>query len=252
MPVPSIITSAKAAAKAYRLRVSIESIVQGIEASRLGTGGVSGDLPSSEDSGIVQRIFRNESFVTDVDRRYDTASRYERIVLGDDRIALDEMRTHIRGKVVQQYGERSRAARRFKRTTDNQETFLVGNRYEETVHGPVTLTAEYSAEAIVGGAYINTITHAYLRIAGWIDCMAWGGWVEADAIRCGDRAADDPLLRRLCPRHARPADAGQPHGRRLREQVRDVRCPGRQRGQPDRAGRPGVGHRERGVKPAGG
>ena len=60
----------------------------------------------------------------------------------------------------------------------------MGNRYEETVHGRVTLTAKYSAEAIVGGAYINTITHAYLRIAGWIDCMAWGGWVEADAIRC--------------------------------------------------------------------
>ena len=184
MPVPSIITSAKAAAKAYRLRVSIESIVQGIEASRLRTGDVSHDLPSSEDSAIVDRIFRNESFVTDLDRRYDTASRYERIVLGDDRIALDEMRTHIRGKVVQQYGERSRAATRFKRTTDDQETFLVGNRYEETVHGPVTLTAKYSAEAIVGGTYINTITCAYLRIAGWIDCMAWGGWVEADAIRC--------------------------------------------------------------------
>ena len=35
MPVASIITSAKAAAKGYRLRVSIESIKQGIEASRL-------------------------------------------------------------------------------------------------------------------------------------------------------------------------------------------------------------------------
>ena len=184
MPIPSIVTSAKAAAKVYRLRVSIESIVQGIEASRLRPGDPPDGAPASEDSAVVERIFRNESFVTDLDRRYDTASRYERIVLGDDRIALDEMRTHIRGKVVQQYGERSRAARRFKRTTDNQETFLVGSRYEETAHGPVTLTAKYSAEAIVGGAYINTITHAYLRIAGWIDCMAWGGWVEADAIRC--------------------------------------------------------------------
>ena len=184
MPVPSIITSAKAAAKAYRLRVSIESIKRGIEASRRRPGDGSGDPAASEDSGIVERIFRNESFVTDLDRRYDTASRYERIVLGDDRMQLDELRTHIRGKITQQYGERSRSVRRFKRTTDNQETFLVGNRYEETAHGPVTLTAEYSAEAIVGGAYINTITHAYLRIAGWIDCMAWGGWVEADAIRC--------------------------------------------------------------------
>ena len=184
MPIPSIVTSAKAAAKAYRLRVSIESIVQGIEASRLRPGDTSIALEPIEESAVVKRIFRNESFVTDLDRRYDTASRYERIVLGDDRIALDEMRTHIRGKVVQQYGERSRSVRRFKRTTDNQETFLVGNRYEETAHGPVTLTAKYSAEAIVGGAYINTITHAYLRVAGWIDCMAWGGWVEADAIRC--------------------------------------------------------------------
>ena len=184
MPVPSIISSANAAAKAYRLRVSIESIVQGIEASRLRPEGESGDPGSSEDSGLVERVFRNESFVTELDRRYDTASRFERIVLGDDRIALDEMRTHIRGKFTQQYGERSRTVSRFKRTTDNDETFLVGSRYEETAHGRVTLTAKYSAEAIVGGAYINTITHAYLRIAGWIDCMAWGGWIEADAIRC--------------------------------------------------------------------
>ena len=184
MPIPSIITSSKAAAKAFRLRVSIESIIQGIEASRMRPGDASGDFASSEDSGIAERLFRNESFVTSLDRRYDTASSYERIVLGDDRITLDEMRTHIRGKVVQQVGERSRSARRFRRTTDNDETLLIGNRYEETAHGPVTLTARYSAEAIVGGAYINTISHAYLRIAGWIDCMAWGGWVEADAIRC--------------------------------------------------------------------
>ena len=158
--------------------------MQGIEASRLRPGDSSVDPASSEDSGIVERLFRNESFVTNLDRRYDTASRYERIVLGDDRIALDEMRTHIRGKVVQQYGERSRTATRFRRTTDNQETFLVGNRYEETAHGRVTLTARYSAEAIVGGVYINTITAAYMRIAAWIDCMAWGGWIEADFIRC--------------------------------------------------------------------
>ena len=184
MPVPTIITSTRAASKAFRLRVSIESIVQGIEASRLRPGDASRDIPPNQDSAVVERILRNESFVTDLDRRYDTASRYERIVLGDDRIALDEMRTHIRGKVTQQYGERTRAVRRFKRTTDNQETILVGNRYEETVHGRVTLTAKYSAEAIVGGTHVNTITHAYLRIAGWIDCMAWGGWVEADAMRC--------------------------------------------------------------------
>ena len=184
MPVPSIISAAKAAAKSYRLRVSIESIIQGIEASKLRPGAPPGDSESSEDSAIVERLFRNESFVSDLDRRYDTASHYERIVLGEDRIQLQELRTHIRGKFTQQYGERSRSVRRFKRTTDNQETFLVGNRYEETVHGPVTLTAKYSAEAIVGGAYVNTITHAYLRVAGWIDCMAWGGWVEADAVRC--------------------------------------------------------------------
>ena len=70
-------------------------------------------------------------------------------MLGDDRMQLDELRTHIRGKITQQFGERSRSVRRFKRTTDNQETFLVGNRYEETAHGRVTLTAKYSAEAIV-------------------------------------------------------------------------------------------------------
>ena len=184
MPFPSFVSSARAAAKAYRLRVSIESIVQGIEASRRRPGNLPGVPDSSEDSRIGERLIRKESIVTRLDRRYDTSSRYERIVLGDDRITLDEMRTHVRGKFTQQFGERSRTARRFERTTDNEETILVGSRFEETVHGPVTLTARYSAEAIVGGAYINTITHAYLRIAGWIDCMAWGGWIEADAIRC--------------------------------------------------------------------
>ena len=184
MAIPSIILSGKAAFKAFRLRVSIESIKQGIEASRLRPEDLSGGLPSGDDSDAAERLGRTESFVTDLDRRYDTASRYERVVLGDERITLDEMRTHIRGKVTQQFGERSRTARRFRRNTDNDETFLVGNRYEETAHGRVTLTARYSAEAIVGGAFINTITHGYLRIAGWIDFMAWGGWVEADAIRC--------------------------------------------------------------------
>lgn len=182
--VPSIIISAKAAAKAFRLRVSIESIKQGIEASRRRPGNLPGGPVPSDDSGLGDRPGRNESFVTDLDRRYDTASRYERTVLGDERITLDEMRTHIRGKVTQQFGERARTARRLRRSTDNEETYLVGSRYEETAHGRVTLTAKYSAEAIVGGAYINTITHAYLRVAGWIDFMAWGGWVEADAIRC--------------------------------------------------------------------
>ena len=75
MPVPSIVTSAKAAAKAYRLRVSIESITQGIEASRRRPGDGSGVALSSEDSAIVERIFRNESFVTDLDRRYGTCQR---------------------------------------------------------------------------------------------------------------------------------------------------------------------------------
>ena len=98
MPIRSIITSAKAAAKGYRFRVSIESIKQAIEASRLRPGDGSGDPASSEDSGIVERLIRNESFVTDTDWRYDTASRYERIVLGDDRMQLDELRTYIRGE----------------------------------------------------------------------------------------------------------------------------------------------------------
>ena len=56
MPVPSIVTSAKAAAKAYRLRVSIESITQGIEASRLRPGDGSGVALSSEDSAIVAGV----------------------------------------------------------------------------------------------------------------------------------------------------------------------------------------------------
>ena len=43
--------------------------------------------------------------------------------------------------------------------------------------------AVFAAEAIVGGAYTNTIAGPYLRLAGWVDFLAWGGWAEVDTIR---------------------------------------------------------------------
>ena len=183
LSAPSVLQNAFAAVRVLRLRVSIESIVRAMKAMRLISAEDSKDSVEADDPAIGARLLRNESFVTDLDQRYDTASSYERVVLGEDRMELGELKTRIRGKVTQQYGERCRTVRRFNRVTDNQETVLVGNSLTETVHGQAKVTVEYSAESIVGGAYVNTISPAYLRIAGWIDCMAWGGWIEADATR---------------------------------------------------------------------
>ena len=187
MPVPSIITSAKAAAKAYRLRVSIESIKQGIEASRLRPGDGSGD--AALERGLRHRRAHVQERV--LRHRHGPALRHGVALRADGA----RRRPDAARRAAHPYpGEghpavrRAIARRQALQAHHRQPGDLPGGEplRGETAHGRVTLTAEYSAEAIVGGggAYINTITHAYLRIAGWIDCMAWGGWVEADAIRC--------------------------------------------------------------------
>ena len=67
-------------------------------------------------------------------------------------------------------------------STGRDET-ITATRIDETVHGGVHQKAKYSAEAIIGGAYVNTIAGPYLRAAGWVDFMAWGGWAEIDMVR---------------------------------------------------------------------
>ena len=131
----------------------------------------------------LSHIFRSESFVTHTDRRIDTASRLDRITLGDEAIEVDSVVTHVRGYLSQRYSERDREAGSYKRTTDNEEMVQVGTRFRERAHEGYRIRAKFSAEAMVGGAYTQTISGAYLRIAGWIDFMAWVGWFEVDAIK---------------------------------------------------------------------
>ena len=64
-----------------------------------------------------------------------------------------------------------------------QELVLAATSVDEVVHGKVTLTARYGAEAMVGGSYTNVVTGGLMRVAGWVDLMAWGAWVELDVAR---------------------------------------------------------------------
>ena len=138
---------------------------------------------AGKESQDLSHIFRAETFVTHADRRIDTASRLDRVTLGNEKIEADSVVTHVRGHLSQRYGERDREAGSYKRTTDNEETVQVASRFRERAHDGYRIRAKFSAEAMVGGAYTQTITGAYLRIAGWIDFMAWIGWSEVDAIK---------------------------------------------------------------------
>lgn len=140
--------------------------------------GVSPDV-----SERMSRIFRSETFVTHADRRVDTASRLDRLALGNETIEVDSVATHVRGHLSQRYAERDREAGSYKRTTDNEEAFQVSTRFREAARGGYRIRAKFSAEAMIGGAYTQTVTSGYLRMAAWIDFMAWIGWLEVDAIR---------------------------------------------------------------------
>ena len=140
------------------------------------------DDPEPEETDAT-RIFRSEALVTDTDLRVDVADSLRRNVLGDETVETSEHSTHIRGNYSQIAGERDRTAGSYERSTDNEEMYLIDGSYTERVGGRMTIRATLSAESMVGGTYTNTITGAYLRIAGWVDLMVWGGWMEADLIR---------------------------------------------------------------------
>ena len=143
--------------------------------------------PSAEDLAIAlenfPKYFRSETLVTETDLRVDVADSLHRTVLGNETVDTVTHKTHLRGKFAQIAGERNRTAGSYERSTENGETYIIDETYKETVDGRMTVKAALSAESLVGGTYTNTITGAYLRLAGWCDTMVWGGWLEADFIR---------------------------------------------------------------------
>ena len=132
----------------------------------------------------VARLFRREALVSDAGLRIDAAERVERGVAGDDDVELERVQVHVRGDASEYRGARERhVAGRYERSTGGSDLFLVGDRIEERLEGGVDYHASLESEAIVGGAYAGVIAGPCLRLSGWVDFLAWGGWAEADAAR---------------------------------------------------------------------
>ena len=136
----------------------------------------------AEDRG--RRLFRSEVVILEADMRADIANHYSHTTMGTEEVFLE------RRSILQNYGdwsiihgERFRKVGSYEREVGDQDVALVRDRVVEEVHGPVDLRMQVESEAIVGGAYYNQIIGVYNRMAAWADFMAWGGWVEADAIR---------------------------------------------------------------------
>ena len=129
-------------------------------------------------------LFRSEGLVSDVDLRLEVARNYSKFVVGDEDISVDASIHGVNSAALVMRGSRDRSAGTYKQITDGEVMMDVGEEVRETVHGGVHVKAAFSAESIVGGAYANIITAAYLRVAAWTDFLAWGGWAEVDAIRC--------------------------------------------------------------------
>ena len=132
----------------------------------------------------VARIFRREALASDADLRIDLAERVDRSVAGDEFAELEHVRVHVRGDSNEVHAERDRhVAGKYERSVDKNDTFAVGEHYEERYEGGVDLRARTESQVIVGGAYSGVVAAPCLRISGWVDYLGWGGWSEADAAR---------------------------------------------------------------------
>lgn len=144
------------------------------------SGGTAANDGESQDQSL---LFRNEGLVSDADVRIDVAENFTRYVAGNDDVSLETSMQGVNGSLAVIRGSRTRTVGDYERVTDDDEMLSVGSSVRETVSGGVRLQALISAEALVGGAYVNTIAGPYLRLAGWVDFLAWGGWAEIDVVR---------------------------------------------------------------------
>ena len=139
---------------------------------------------AAEVAAKVARLFRREVLVSDAALRIDAAARVDRGVVGNEDTVLEEARIHVRGDANEHYGDRARrVAGSYERSVARNDTFLVGDRYEERIEGGVEYRARREAQAIVGGAYAGVLAGPCLRLSGMVDYLAWGAWIEADAAR---------------------------------------------------------------------
>lgn len=128
-------------------------------------------------------MFRYESMVSDADLRVDVAKNYSRYVAGDEEVSVRTATVGANGAMSFIRGSRDRTAGSFEQISSHEVTMKAEESYVENVEGGVHVKAALGAEAMIGGAYAHTILGPYMRLAGWVDFMAWGGWADVDAIR---------------------------------------------------------------------
>ncbi len=132
----------------------------------------------------IRRIFREEAIVAEADLRVDVARAISRLVVRDAETTVNEKTLRARGNYQMSRGSRDRVvAGNYERKVAGDEIVKPGMVVEEYVNGGADLKAQVESEAIIGGAYVNTIGGIYLRMAAWVDYLVWGGWAEADVTR---------------------------------------------------------------------
>ena len=139
--------------------------------------------PETTGNEDYSHLFRREGMVSDVDLRVDVADNLTRFVAGDEDIEVQVDSAEVEGSMQFVRGARTRIVDEYERITHHEEMHTIAESVVETVLGSVIQKARFAAESIVGGAYVNTIAGPYLRLAGWMDYLVWGGWAEVDTIR---------------------------------------------------------------------
>lgn len=144
---------------------------------------VGGQNEIAEEKFDFEKIFRSESFVTESDLRVETARTMRRTVIGNETIEVDYHKLHSKGDLTAMRGQRERTVGRFVRSVDNEDTYAVEESWTETVGGGVNVQIAFASDVMVGGAYVQVLAGPVMRMAAWIDYLAWGGWAEIDVIR---------------------------------------------------------------------
>lgn len=135
------------------------------------------------DEPDISRLVRDEAAVSEADLRVDVARQVVQYTRTDDEEIVDSKTVNTRGPYQVYRGERKRTVHgNYARRVHGDET-VKAKSIDERVNGGVDYKAKIESEAMVGGAYVNTVAGIYLRICGWADYLAWGGWVEADVNR---------------------------------------------------------------------
>ena len=143
-----------------------------------------GEEQPEDGEGEGKRLFRSEVVILEADLRADIANHFSHTTMGSEEVFLESryVKQNL-GDWSIVHGSRYRQVGSYERDVGHQDVALIRERVEETVHGPVDVRMQVESEVIMGGAYYNTISGIYKRMAAWADFMAWGGWVEVDALR---------------------------------------------------------------------